>query len=118
MTFSCPALDLSHVDLRRLDSLRDLPRMAAQAAADIDIDIDIDIDEAKRVAREATYTAVGFGVLAFQRAQVQRRAIRESLQEHGPMYFATVSQQAATALDELRTLVNIVRHPGRASTTH
>jgi hypothetical protein len=108
-TFPCPTIDLSNVDLRRFDTVRDLAGRVADAVSDVDV------DEATRIAREATYTLVGFGVLAFQRAQVQRRAIVDSLQEHGPTYVATVSHQAAAVLDELRTLVDVVRQPQRAS---
>jgi hypothetical protein len=36
-------------------------------------------DEVQRVLRDAGYTAVGFGLLAFQRAQVRRREIERSL---------------------------------------
>lgn len=108
-TFSCPAIDLSTLDLRRLDTVRTLAGRVA------DVVSDVDHEEASRIAREATYTLVGFGVLAFQRAQVQRRAIVDSLQEHGPTYMATVSHQAAAVVDELRMLVNVVRQPQRAS---
>jgi len=110
MKFSCPSIDLSNVDFRRLEVLRDVRHRVADIAADVDA------QEAARIAREVVYTAVGFGVLAFQRAQVQRREVIESLQENGPTYFATVSHQAATALEELRTLVEVMRNPGRTST--
>jgi hypothetical protein len=98
----CPSLDLSDLDLRRLDVLG--RRIAERAAR-------FEPEEAMRVAREAAYTIVGFGVLAFQRAQVQRRAIVDSLQTNAPTYLADVSQQASTTLDEVRTLVNMVLHP-------
>lgn len=108
-TFTCPAIDLSTCDLRRLDTVRDLAGRVADAVGEVDI------EEASRIAREATYTLVGFGVLAFQRAQVQRRALVDALQEHGPTYVATVSHQAAAVMDEVRTLVDVVRQPQRAS---
>lgn len=102
MQRTCPSLDLSDLDLRRLDVLG--RRIVERAAR-------IEPEEAMRVAREAAYTIVGFGILAFQRAQVQRRALADSLQTNAPTYLADVSQQASTTLDEVRTLINTVLHP-------
>jgi hypothetical protein len=109
MTFSCPSIDLSEFDVRRLGVLREIPDRVKDAIADVDV------DDVAHIAREVGYTVVGFGVLAFQRAQVQRRAVIDAVQENGPTYFATVSQQASVALDEIRTLIDTVRNPGRTS---
>lgn len=36
------------------------------------------VDDAAKVAKDAAYVGIGLGVLAFQRAQVQRRELRRS----------------------------------------
>lgn len=114
MAFSCSSLmssglDLSDFDLRRLALLRDIPSRITDAIGEVDR------DDAVRVARDFGYTAVGFGVLAFQRAQVKRREMMDALQEDAPTYIARVTDQANVALGELRTLVDIVRNQGRSS---
>lgn len=102
-------LDLSDFDVRRLAELRDVPSRIADAIGEVDR------DEVMRVARDFGYTAVGFGVLAFQRAQVKRREVMDALNEDAPTYIAKVSDQATAVLGELRTLVDVVRNPGRSS---
>jgi hypothetical protein len=41
------------------------------------------VTDARKVLEEAAYVAVGLGVLAFQRAQVQRREIERLLADAG-----------------------------------
>jgi glycine/serine hydroxymethyltransferase len=112
MMIPCPNIDLSHFDARKLEMLRHLPHHVSHFVSEIDA------EEVSRVAREVTYTVVGFGVLAFQRAQVQRRAVVDAFQETGPTYLASVAHQAAVTLEELRTLVDTVRNPGQSSSSH
>ena len=114
MALSCSSLmssglDLSDFDLRRLGAVREIPSRIAETIGEVDR------DDAVRAAREFGYTAIGFGVLAFQRAQVKRREVMDALQEDAPAYIARVTDQATATLGELRTLVDIVRNPGRSS---
>lgn len=39
------------------------------------------VEPLPKLARDAAYVAVGFGVLSFQRAQVRRRELRKRLEE-------------------------------------
>lgn len=57
-----PSLDLTNIDLAE----------AAGVARRIS-------EKSVELAREATYTAVGLGLLTFQRAQVRRREFERSL---------------------------------------
>jgi hypothetical protein len=40
------------------------------------------IDEVSKVLRDTAYVAIGFGVIAFQKAQVQRIEVQRSLQDN------------------------------------
>jgi hypothetical protein len=61
-----PSVDLTNFDLApAAKTLRDASTAATSTAA--------------YVAAEATYTAVGLGVLAYQRIQVRRREIEREL---------------------------------------
>ena len=40
------------------------------------------IDDVSKVLRETAYVAIGFGVIAFQKAQVQRIEVQRSLQDN------------------------------------
>ncbi|MFT3853023.1 MAG: hypothetical protein QM733_09825 [Ilumatobacteraceae bacterium] len=76
-----PTIDLSKLDL---DAIKQLdPRNIDFSKLDPRNVERPDFDLAKMVeaARDAAYTVVGFGVLAIQRAQVQRRELAESISE-------------------------------------
>jgi hypothetical protein len=63
-----PAFDLSSFDLRKLD------------LSSLNIDIPgVDRDKVVNALRDAAYVTIGFGVLAFQQAQVRRRELVKSL---------------------------------------
>lgn len=59
------SLDLTKIDLAHVKSAVKLDEILESAPV--------------RTARDAGYTAVGFGVLAFQKVQVRRREITEAL---------------------------------------
>ena len=56
---------------------------------------EISVEDVSKIVKDAAYVAIGFGVLAVQKAQVQRREITEQLQ-------AQVIDQARTQLTEAR----------------
>jgi hypothetical protein len=61
-----PSVDLTHFDLApAVKTLRKSSDMAVSTATD--------------VARDAAYTAVGLGILTYQRIQVRRREIEREL---------------------------------------
>ena len=78
---SLPTIDFSKLDLdalkqldpRNIDFSRLDPRNVERA--------DFDVTKLVEAARDAAYTLVGFGVLAIQRAQVQRREFADSIGE-------------------------------------
>jgi hypothetical protein len=112
MAFTCSSssgFDLSGFDVRRLAALRDVPVRIKEKLDEVDR------EDAVRVAREFGYTAVGFGVLAFQRAQVRRRELIDALQGDLPSYLARVTDQATATIEEVRTLVDVIRTPGRST---
>jgi hypothetical protein len=55
--------------------------------------------DASTTLRDAAYVAVGFGLLAFQRAQVRRRALERALEAQGGAALDQVSR-LATELEE------------------
>ena len=78
---SLPTIDFSKLDL---DALKQLdPRNIDFGKLDPrNVDgPDFDVTKLVEAARDAAYTLVGFGVLAIQRAQVQRREFADSIGE-------------------------------------
>jgi hypothetical protein len=68
-----PSFDLTRFDLTRLDLTRlDMGRVetALTGAA---------ADTVTKVARDAAYVAIGFGVLAIQGVQLRRRAVEKTV---------------------------------------
>ena len=45
---------------------------------------DLDTDALVALARDAAYTAVGFGVLSWHKLQVRRRELGEDVAQHAP----------------------------------
>lgn len=78
---SFPSVDFSKLDLSKID----LPKVDAETLKQLDprnIELpDFDLAKVVEAARDAAYTLVGFGVLAVQRVQVQRRELAESISE-------------------------------------
>ena len=67
-----PAIDLTDVDL--VPVVRQVSRATRSATGRVG-------DLASRVAKDTTYTAVGLGVLTWQRLQVRRRELERSLRD-------------------------------------
>ena len=74
-----PSIDLTSFDVNKVvpQQLRnismpkiDLPKFVAPR---------IDADKVRTTAKEVAYTAIGLGVLGFQKAQVRRREVTEQL---------------------------------------
>jgi len=62
-------------------------------------------DELKDRVKDALYTAVGFGVLAFQRAQVLRREATEKLEERAPQCAQDLTGLSKMILARVRDFV-------------
>jgi len=67
-----PAIDLTDVDL--VPAFRQVSRAARSASTSVG-------GLASKVAKDTTYTAVGLGVLTWQRLQVRRRELERSLSD-------------------------------------
>jgi len=67
-----PAIDLTDVDL--VPVIRQASRATRSATGRVG-------GIASKVAKDATYTAVGLGVLTWQRLQVRRRQLERSLRD-------------------------------------
>jgi len=84
-----PSLDLTKIDAQAV--LSRLPR--------------IPTDQAVELAKDAAYTTVGFGVLAFQKTQVRRQEVMAEVQAKLPGVVEEAAAQASTAITNLRRLV-------------
>jgi len=84
-----PSLDLTKIDAQAV--LSRLPR--------------IPTDRAVELAKDAAYTTVGFGVLAFQKSQVRRQEVMAEVQAKLPGVVEEAVAQASTAITNLRRLV-------------
>ena len=84
-----PSLDLTKIDAQKV--LNQLPR--------------IPTDRAKEMAKDAAYTTVGFGVLAFQKTQVRRQEVIAEVQAKLPGVVEEAVTQASAAITSLRRLV-------------
>jgi hypothetical protein len=62
-------------------------------------------DELKERAKDALYTVVGFGVLAFQRAQVLRREAAEKIGQDAPRCASDLSEFAKSIVSQVRDFV-------------
>ena len=62
------------------------------------------VDDVTKTVRDAAYTAVGFGVLGFQQAQVRRRALGKQLEEQRPEIEAQVAAARSRLGDLARDL--------------
>jgi hypothetical protein len=85
-----PSLDLTKIDAQKV--LSQLPR--------------IPTDRAKEIAKDAAYTTVGFGVLAFQKTQVRRQEVIAEVRSKLPAVAEEAVTQAPSALTNLRRLVS------------
>ena len=85
-----PSLDLTKIDAQAV--LGRLPR--------------IPTDRAKEVAKDAAYTTVGFGVLAFQKTQVRRQEVIAEVRAKLPVVAEEAVDQATSAITNLRRLVS------------
>lgn len=84
-----PSLDLTKVDAQAL--LNRIPR--------------IPTDRAIEIAKDAAYTTVGFGVLAFQKTQVRRQEVMAEVHAKLPGVVEEAATQASAAITNLRRLV-------------
>jgi hypothetical protein len=85
-----PSLDLTKFDAQKV--LSQLPR--------------IPTDRAKEMAKDAAYTTVGFGVLAFQKTQVRRQEVIAEVRAKLPVVAEEAVTQATSAITNLRRLVS------------
>ncbi|MFM7124388.1 MAG: hypothetical protein ACKOXW_03810 [Actinomycetes bacterium] len=85
-----PSLDLTKLDAQKV--LSQLPR--------------IPTDRAKEMAKEAAYTTVGLGVLAFQKTQVRRQEVISEVKAKLPVVAEEAVTQATSAITNLRRLVS------------
>lgn len=69
-------------------------------------------DELKERAKDALYTVVGFGVLAFQRAQVLRREATERIGEDAPRCANDLTEFAKSIVAQVRDFVPSSAHTG------
>ncbi len=84
-----PSLDLTKIDAQAV--LNRLPH--------------IPTDRALEMAKDAAYTTVGFGVLAFQKTQVRRQEVMAEVQAKLPGVVEEAVTQASAAITNLRRLV-------------
>jgi hypothetical protein len=84
-----PSLDLTKIDAQAL--LSRIPH--------------IPTDRAVEMAKDAAYTTVGFGVLAFQKTQVRRQEVMAEVQAKLPGVVDEAVTQATSAITNLRRLV-------------
>jgi len=84
-----PSLDLTKIDAQAV--LNRLPH--------------IPTDRAIEMAKDAAYTTVGFGVLAFQKTQVRRQEVMAEVQAKLPGVVEEAVTQASAAITNLRRLV-------------
>jgi hypothetical protein len=84
-----PSLDLTKIDAQAV--LNRLPHIPA--------------DRALEIAKDAAYTTVGFGVLAFQKTQVRRQEVMAEVQAKLPGVVEEAVTQASAAITNLRRLV-------------
>ena len=85
-----PSLDLTKIDAQKV--LSHLPR--------------IPTDRAKEMAKDAAYTTVGFGVLAFQKSQVRRQEVVSEVRAKLPVVAEEAVAQASAAITNLQRLVS------------
>jgi hypothetical protein len=85
-----PSLDLTKIDAQKV--LSQLPR--------------IPTDRAKEMAKDAAYTTVGFGVLAFQKSQVRRQEVVSEVRAKLPVVAEVAVAQASAAITNLQRLVS------------
>ena len=84
-----PSIDLTKIDAQAL--LSRIPQ--------------IPTDRAVEMAKDAAYTTVGFGVLAFQKTQVRRQEVMAEVQAKLPGVVDEAVTQASAAITNLRRLV-------------
>jgi hypothetical protein len=84
-----PSIDLTKIDAQAL--LSRIPH--------------IPTDRAVEMAKDAAYTTVGFGVLAFQKTQVRRQEVMAEVQAKLPGVVEEAATQASAAITNLRRLV-------------
>ena len=85
-----PSLDLTKIDAQAV--LSRLPH--------------IPTDRAVEMAKDAAYTTVGFGVLAFQKTQVRRQEVIAEVRAKLPAIAEEAVTQASAAITNLRRLVS------------
>lgn len=85
-----PSIDLTKLDAQAV--LSRLPHLPTNRAKDL--------------IKDAAYTTVGFGVLAFQKTQVRRQEIITDVKVKLPVLAEQAVSQASAALTNLRGLVN------------
>jgi hypothetical protein len=88
-----PGIDLTKIDVQAVTSR--LPHVPT--------------DKVVTLAKDAAYTTVGFGVLAFHKSQVRRREMMEEIQAKLPAVATEAVTKATSALTNLRGLVKFAK---------
>lgn len=108
-----PSIDLTSFDVAKVvpQQLRnvtlpkiDLPKIVAPQ---------IDSEKVRNTAKEVAYTAIGLGVLGFQKAQVRRRELTEQLSSELPK----VANEALAQAEKVVSKVVAMVHERRGATT-
>lgn len=87
-----PSIDLTKFDLSKIVTNLHLPA--------------IDTEPVIQFAKDAAYTTVGIGVLAFQKTQVRRREIITAVQASMPKIANEAIAQAESAMSNIKSFVN------------
>lgn len=87
---AAPRIDLTHVDLHKVAER-------------------INRDRAVQVAKDVVYTSVGFGILAFQKAQVRRQEIIAEVRERAPRIVDEAVEHAEGVVTRVARFVNARR---------
>lgn len=91
-----PRIDLTHLDLHAV-----VERLNRERAV--------------QVAKDVVYTSVGFGILAFQKAQVRRQEIVAEVRERAPRLVDEAVEQAETVVTRVAEFVKERRRSGDAA---
>lgn len=95
-----PSIDLTKFDLSKIVTNLNLPTIDAKPAI--------------QFAKDAAYTTVGIGVLAFQKTQVRRREITTAVQASIPKIANEATTQAESAMSNVMSFVS-TRFPKKSA---
>jgi hypothetical protein len=91
-----PRIDLTHVDLHKVAER-------------------LNRERAVQVAKDVVYTSVGFGILAFQKAQVRRQEFVTEVRERAPRVLDEAVEQAEALVSRVARFIDERRGTGDAA---